>query len=60
MGALMTLIKRFQPYIDKKAVKTGVPVMGGVMTQAMASTNMLDKVKVLNRTHTSVFYNYII
>ncbi len=60
MGALMTLIKRFQPYIDKKAVKTGVPVMGGVMTQAMASTNMLDKVKVLNRTHTSVFYNYTV
>lgn len=56
----MTLIKRFQPYIDKKAVKTGVPVMGGVLTQAMASTNMLDKVKILNRTHSNVFYNYFI
>lgn len=54
----MTLIKRYQPYIDKKAVKTGVPVMGGVIGQAMASVNMLDKVKVLNRTHINVLYNY--
>jgi hypothetical protein len=55
----MTLIRSYQPYIDKKAVKTGVPVMGGVVSQMMASTTMLDKIKVLNRTHVNIMYNYL-
>ena len=55
----MSVIRSFQPYIDNKACKTGVPVMAGVINQMMASTAQLDKVKVLNRTHVTTLYNYI-
>ena len=55
----MTVIRSFQPYVDNKACKTGVPVMGGVLNQMMASTTQLDKVKVLNRTHASHLFNFV-
>lgn len=59
MGALMTLVKSYQPTISKNTVKTGVPVSAGILNQMMAGTSMISKVKVLNRTHTSILYNYI-
>jgi len=54
----MTLIRSYQPYLSKKAVKTGVPVVGGAISQLMSSTTQLDKCKVLNRTHISLLYEY--
>jgi len=54
----MTLIRSYQPYLNKKTVKTGVPVVGGAVGQLMASTNQLSKCKVLNRTHISLLYEY--
>lgn len=55
----MTVIRSYQPYVNNKTCKTGVPVMAGILNQMMASTTQLDKVKVLNRTHVTTLYNYV-